>query len=128
MVNVEKGPKDIAEDIRLEQGSNAVVLITTTSQKEVFLNIEEALKNKKQVTKEKVKGNLFMDGGCLLMGGIIATISRLAAAREINDILLAVGGCVAVGLTGKMIYEGNKALAKASLASRQLKKIESTIK
>ena len=122
MANVEKGSHVVKEEIELEQGSNAVVLITKTTQKDVFLGPEDALKK----TKLKLSDEYFKSYGLVLIGtaGILGGISLIgpSASGKSDGI-----GELAIMAGTLFMAVGYNSMVKTNLISRQVEKLKAVL-
>lgn len=124
MANPERNSQGFTEDIRLERGSDAVFLVTTSTQKEVFLNTEEALSKKKQE-----KNREFLKIGCLSTLGVPAVVFGLGLivpANNDNTTVLAGVLSLQIGLAVIAVNVLVRA-RNISLLFKQIKEIKSTL-
>lgn len=125
MAITETGYKGFSEKIELKQVADVVTLTTTATQKEVFLNVIEALE-KKEAESRSNKATAF---GLRVLG-----IVGIAAGAEIfttnlnfsnkADILRAIGGLSLMAAGTQVFCLGENRKNRASLISRQLNKIK----
>lgn len=134
MANIEKSPKGFSEEIRLERGPNAVVLTTTTTrtQNEVFLNVEEALGEKKQEKKsERIKAWTYPIGG--VVAGVLGVVMIVSGARGLNtdypilDFASVLFGSMVTFLSHGLGNDGAEARIKSQLISRQIEKMKNNL-
>lgn len=129
MTNKENSPEDFSEEIQIAQGADGMVLTTKTTQKEVFLGVKEAVKSKKKELRSTRVASLGLIGlgvtAILVGGGIITSnydfSNKANIARAISGFTMIVAGYFTIGF-------GRRKSDMANLASRQIEKIESTIR